>query len=218
MAYKLQIVDAEKGFNMNVRFENMARLRRPEVVAKNTTGATVKNCTVYQGTVLGKGSTQKKWMDEHGVEFSKSELSFFIKDEEVEELSMTRVLDIEGYQELSNYTDMYVIDRFYELYASDNDMKKDIDRQRAIATNKTQMFKLWEYLKKEGKVARGEFCPASRGFIASDGYIRAIEVDGKWGMEIGVFKEAKEFTHLQEGKPKSVAMPESSKKKRVKMI
>ncbi len=131
---------------------------------------------------------------------------------------MTRVFEVEGYQELGNYTDMYVIDRFYEIYASDNDMKKDIDRERAIATNKTQMYKLWEYLKKENKVARGEFCPSSRGFIASDGYIRAIECEGKWGMEIGVFKEAKEFTHLQEGKPDAVAMPQASKKKRVKMI
>ena len=196
MGYKLQIVDPDKGFNMNVRFENMSRHKRPEIIAKNANGDIVKNTTVYQGNILGPGTTQKKWMDVKGNEYSKAELRFFMGDEEVEELSMTKVFDIEGYQDLSNYTDMYVIDRFYEIYPSDNDMKKDIDRKRAIACNTSQMYKLWEYLRKENKVARGEFCPASRGFIASDGYIRAIETDGKWGMEIGVFKEEKVFQHL----------------------
>ena len=72
----------------------------------------------------------------------------------------------------------------------------------AVRTNLAGMYRLWEKLTKEEVVARGEFCTSSRGFVASDGYIRAICVDnGKWGLEIGVFKEEKIFEHLQEGKP-----------------
>jgi len=201
MAYKLAITDNKIGLSFNVKFENLAKYKRPEIVAKNTKGEVVKNCTVYQGTILPKGSTQKKWMDDTGKEYSKSELTFWLEEQQVQELSQTKNMCIDGYQPLKNYTDNYVISVFYEIFPSDNDMKKDIDRQRAIQSNTFQMRRLWEYLKQNSVVARGEFIPSTKGFVASDGYIRAIEFNNKWGLEVGVFKEEKVFQHLQENKP-----------------
>ena len=219
MAYKLSIVDKEHSLNIQVRYENLARAKKPEIVAKEPNGKPVKIKTVYQGNVLPTGSTQKKWMDDQDQEYSKAELTFWMGDQEVSEIEQTKVFEIEGYQPLGNYTDNYVIPVYYELYADDNGMKKDIDRQRAINANNSQMRKLWEYLDKNKLVGRGEFCPGSRGFIASDGYIRAIRVNGnKWGLEIGCFKEEKVFTHLQEGTPKEIPVAVTHKTKRVKMV
>ena len=219
MAYKLNITNKELSLNANVRYENLHRAKRPEIIAKNTKGDEVKLTSVYQGKPLGPGSTQKKWLDKANKEFSKSELTFWSGDQEVSEVEQTKVFEIEGFQPLENYTDNYVISTYYEIYADDNGMKKDIDRNRAIAANLSQMHKLWEYLDKNKLVARGDFCPASRGFVASDGYIRAIKVNSnKWILEIGMFKEEKVFHHLQEGVPSNVPVPVTHKTKRIKMI
>lgn len=218
MAYKLQIVDQKNGVSFNGRYDNMARADKPEIVAKNKTGKEVKLTTVYNGAPLPKGSTQKKWLDDTGTEYSKAELIFYLGDQEVSEISQTKVFNIEGFQPLQNYTDNYVMQSYYEVYPDDNGMKKDIDRQRAINANLSQMYKLWEYLDKTGQVARGEFCPGSKGFVASDGYIRAIKFGNKWGIELGCFKEEKVFEHLQEGKPVDIVMVEPKANKRIKLV
>lgn len=220
MAYKLQIVDDKNGVSFNGRYENLSRADKPEIVAKNSNGDVVKNVTVYSNKVLGPGSTTKEWRDDKGQEYAKSELKFFLGDEEVAEVEQTKVFNIEGFQPLENYTDTYIISTYYELFADDNGMKKDIDKQRAVQANTSQMYKLWEYLHDNKLVARGEFCPSTRGFIASDGYIRAIKINGKWGLEIGVFKEQKTFLYLNEGKPQDTQFvpSEETKKTRIKRI
>lgn len=218
MAYKLNVVDHSLGVSFNARYENLSRAKKPEIVAKNAKGNIVKLTTVVNGSPVVKGGSQKVWLDDKGNEWSKQDLQFFMGDQQVEELSQTKSIEIEGFSPLKNYTDSYVIATYYELFPDNNSMKKDIDRQRAVRNNTVGMHKLWEYLMKNHVVARGEFCPASRGFIASDGYIRAIEFDGKWGLEIGVFKEEKIFQHLQEGVPDAVAIPEKTKTKRIKLV
>jgi len=217
MAYNLQIVSDDVSFNS--KYQNLSKYKKPNIIAKAPNGKEVKERSVYQGTTLHPGSTQRQWRDEDDVQYAKSELTFEYEGEPVQENSMTKVFQIEGYEPLSNYIDMYVIDKFYEVYASDNGMKKDIDREIAVKTNNAQMYKLWEKLTSESVVARGEFCPSSKGFVASDGYIRAISIEGKWALEIGVFKEAKVFQYLQEGKPSAVQTAvQSGLKKRLKMV
>jgi len=216
-SYKLNITNgSDIGFN--ARYDNLAKAKKPEIVAKTSTGTEVKYKTLYQGKVLGQGSTQKAWVDDQGQQYGKDELSFFAGDQEVSELSQTKQFTIEGYQPEANYTDNYIISAYYEVYADDDGMKKDIDRQRAVKRNQSQMYKLWDYLRQTKQVARGEFCPASRGFVASDGYVRAVEINGKWGLEIGVFKEEKAFQHLQEGKPDDVPMPKPKATGRIKLV
>ena len=126
---------------------------------------------------------------------------------------------MESFQPLPNYTDKYIIDKYYEIYPSDNKMTKDYDREVAVKLNLSAMYKLWEYLTANDTVARGEFCTSSRGFVASDGYIRPISIEGKWGLEIGVFKEEKVFQHLNEGKPTEIkAAAQAGSRKRLKMV
>ena len=217
MAYNLQIVTEDLQFNC--KYQNLSKYKRPNVVAKAPNGTEVKEKSTYQGKILGPGATQRQWCDDDGNVYSKSELTFYYEGEPVAEISQTKVFQVDGYQPLVNYTDTYVIDKYYEIFPSDNGMKKDIDRNVAVATNSSHMYRLWEKLTNEQVVARGEFCVSSKGFVASDGYIRAISIGNKWGLEIGVFKEEKIFEHLQEGQPAQVKTAvQSGLKKRLKMV
>jgi hypothetical protein len=204
MAYKLQINDSKQGFNFNVRYENMSKAERPAVIAKAPNGKEVHESSTYQGQVLARGSTQRQWVDDTGAVYSKGELTFWFDGQQVTEIAQTKVFEIQGYQPVKNYTDNYVIDKYYEPFPSDNDMKKDFDRNKAVSANAFQMRRLWEHLKQTNQVARGEFNVSSKGFVAGDGYIRAVEFQNKWGLEIGVFKEEKIFQHLQEGVPQEI--------------
>jgi len=127
------------------------------------------------------------------------------------------VFTIEGFQPVSNYTDSYVISAYYELFPHNNDMKKDIDKERSIITNLAGMKKLWDYLDQNKVVARGEMIVSSKGFLSSDGYIRAIKFGNKWTLEVGIFKEEKVFEHLQEEVPQ---MPTqlTHQRKKLKMV
>lgn len=198
MAYKLQIVESKLGLNFNVKYENLAKQERPEVEAKAPNGKTVKERTIYNGAVLPPGSTQRQWTDDTGQVYQKSELTFFYEGNEVAENTQTKVFQIAGYQPVKNYTDQYVISTYYEMYPHNNDMKKDFDQEVARQTNLSGMRRLWEHLKTTQQVARAEFCPSSKGFQVSDGYLRAVEFGNKWGLELGVFKEEKIFEHLNE--------------------
>jgi hypothetical protein len=218
MAYNIQIVDGSQGVSFNAKYEKLDKAKPPSVEAKAPSGKVVKERTTYQGNVLGPGSTQRQWVDDNGNAFSKAELTFWYDGEQVSEIAQTKVFQVEGYQDEKNYTDSYVISKFYEVFPSDNGMKKDIDREVAVRSNLSSMRKLWEYLKENKKVARGEFCPSSRGFVASDGYVRAVEFGNKWGLEIGIFKEEKIFTHLNEGIPDASTIPQQQSTKKLKMV
>jgi len=219
MAYKLSISDNSLKINANVRYENMARTEKPEVVAKSPTGKIVKERSVVNGQIVKQGEMTRQWVDDDGNIYGKSELAFWYGEEQVTENQQTKVFEVTGYQPIQNYTDNYVIASYYEIFPDDNGMKKDFDRERAQATNLFQMRKLWEHLDSNGLVARGEFCTSSRGFVASDGYLRAVKFGNKWGLEIGVFKEEKVFEHLNEGLPKEVSAQEvPAGRKKLKMV
>ncbi len=218
MAYKLQIVEDKLGLNFNVKYENLSKLERPEVEAKAPDGSLVKERTTYQGTVLAPGSTQRQWTDDKGNVYAKSQLKFYYQGQEVTENTQTKVFSIAGYQPVKNYTDTYVIATYYEIFPHNNDMKKDFDKETARITNLVGMKRLWDYLKHNQLCARGEFCPSSKGFIASDGYLRAIEIGNDWGLELGVFKEEKKFEHLNENIPIVAPIATAPASKRLKMV
>ena len=220
MPYNLQIVSKDLGINFNVKYAKLDRNVRPAVQAKTPNGDPASEHTVYGGKVLKKGDTQRQWVDEKGNIYAKQELTFWFEGDQVSEVQQTKVFEIEGFQPISNYLDNYVMSKYYEIWPSNNGLKKPHDREIAEKANLFQMRKLWEHLEENKLVARGEFCPASRGFVASDGYLRPIKINGsKWGVEIGVFKEEKVFEHLQENVPVAkVAIPVAQKTKKLKMI
>ena len=214
MAYRLQIVD-DKGASFNVKYENLAKAKRPPVEAKNSNGDLVRETTVYQGQVLGPGATQRKWCDAQGNQYNKCDLTFWYEGEQVEENSQTKVFQIDGYQPIKNYTDSYIIDKYYEIFPHDNDMKKDFDREKAVIVNLHGMRKLWEYLKENQLCARGEMIVSSKGFVSSDAYLKPIEFGNKWGLTLGIFKEEMIFNHLNEALPQ---VPQIQQKKKIKMV
>lgn len=218
MAYKLQVIEDKLGLNFNIKYENLSKVERPPVEAKAPDGSIVKECTVYQGAVLAPGSTNRQWLDDKGNVYQKAQLKFFYQGQEVTENSQTKVFTIVGYQPLKNYTDNYVISSYYELFPHNNDMKKDFDKETARVTNLVGMKRLWEHLNNNKLVARGEFCASSKGFLASDGYVRAVEFGNKWGLELGVFKEEKIFDHLNENIAITAPQPVAVATKRIKMI
>jgi len=224
--YKLHIIEGTLNLNMNVRFENLSKIKsstKPKVETKAPNGNIVKQTTIFQGTPLPAGSTQRKWMDTDGKEWAKGDLSYWLEGDEIEELTQTKVLELEGFQQMDSYMNNYIVGPYYELYPCDNSLKKKADRDITIAQNRNQMFKLWEYLDKENVVARGEFNASTRpGFISSDGFIRAVRVNGtKWTLEIAQFKEEKIFNHIQEDRrliAEPVTVGSSGTKKKVRMI
>lgn len=220
-SFKIQIVDGKQNISFNARYERMDKESNTKikVVAKSNDGKEVSEKTFYQDQLLPQGSTCRKWVDDEGRVYAKSELSFWYGDTVVSEVEQTKVFNIESYQSLKNYTDKYCISAYYEVFPDDNGMTKDIDKMIAVNSNLRSMRKLWEFLMSSGTVARGVFCPTSRGFVESDGYIRAIEIDqNKWGLEIGQFKQEKVFNHLNEGVPDEVKAPVETSKVKIRKI
>lgn len=225
--YKLQITDTTKNgvtLNFNVKYENLEKKKnKPTVVAKTQDGKVVKEKTIFQGQVLQQGMTERRYVTEEGEQYTKDELTFWCEmngeSVQTQPVTQTKVFQITTYEPLAKYTDHYIISAYYELSPATNDMKKDADKEIALNSNLQQMHTLWKYLYENKLIARAEFCVSSRGFIVSDGYIRAISIDGnKWTLELGVFKEAKIFTHMNEGEPvvrEQTNQPEFAK---VKMI
>lgn len=218
MAYKLSLQCSKLGLNMEVKYENLDKLEKPEVEAKAPNGSICHERTIYQGTVLVPGSTQRQWVDDAGNIYQKAQLKFFYQGEEVTENTQTKTYVIAGYEKLSNYTDTYVISKYYELFPHNNDMKKDYDKEMARVTNLISMRKLWEYLNQNKLVGRGEFSPASRGFITGDAFIRAIEIGNQWGLELGTFSQQKKFEHLNENEPIAAPVASAAPIKRLKMV
>lgn len=197
MAYNLTLNVPSIHVNCRIKYENLSQNERPTVEARTASGIVVENKTVYEGKVLGK--TNKYWIDPDGTIHEKDTLEFYYEGQRVWEKSQTQTFEVVSFEPLKNYTDNYIIGKYYEIFPSNNDLKKDFDRDIAVKVNLSGMRKLWEYLYSGGLVARGEMNVSSRGFLASDGFIRAIGFDsGKWSLEMGIFSEAKVFNHVNE--------------------
>ena len=97
-------------------------------------------------------------------------------------------------------------------------MKKDFDKEMVRISNLQGMKKLWDHLKTTKQVARGIFCPSSKGFIGSDAYLRAVEFGNHWGILLGVFKKEMIFQHLNEEVPDMPAKSPVNQIKRLKMV
>ena len=203
---KLSITDTTgtvAGLNTNVRYEKMDR--EADLKIDHKVGDVVVNFrSVLGDVVILEGMVKKLWVDDQGVVYAKEQVKHFYEGQETINKDQTTVFGIVGYQPLSNYTDSYVLSKYYELFPDEDGHKKDIDKDYARRKNLVGMRSLWEYLHSQQVVARGEFNISSSGFLSTDGYIRAVSFGNKWDLEIGVFKEEKVFQHLQEGIPELV--------------
>ena len=199
-AKKLTITDPTgtiPGLSINVRYEKMDREDPPSVVHK-VGDLEVKNRAIYGDIILLEGMTRKGWVSEDGKEYPKDEVKHYFEGEEIIEKSITKTFEIQGYSPLSSYTDSYIISKYYEIFPDEDGRTKDFERDIARRKNLVGMRTLWEYLHKNGVVARSSFNASSAGFTESDAYLRAISFGHRWVLELSVFDQVKEFQHLQE--------------------
>jgi hypothetical protein len=200
MSRNLQIVDSNLGISANIKYEPLSsgEKEKLKVFFKSTDGKEVKLTTV--GEDRKPVSTFRAYLDDSGREYAKAELVAFDEStsEQLSPYEATTVFDIIKYEPLDFYTDRYVVEKYYELFPSDNGKKKEIDRKIAVDINLQGMKKLWDYLIENQVVAKAEFL-ATAGYRPGAGYIRAIKINGsKWTLELGVFKEEKIYNHIQE--------------------
>ncbi len=203
MAKKLTILDHNLGINANVKYDplNMKGKDRQKIAFKAPSGERVTFTTV--DVTRKPVQTFKAYLDEKGTEYSKMQLTAIddATGDPLAEFESTTVFDIIKYEPEESYTDRYIVDKYYELAASDEGKKKDIDRKIACDLNRAQMKKLYDHLKQNHVVGKAEFVATTGHYRAGAGYIRAIEFDGgKWTLELGAFKEEKVFKHLNEPK------------------
>lgn len=220
MSRNLQILDSGLGISCNVKYEplNMSDKEKPKVIFKSREGKEVKLITV--GENRAPVGTFKAYLDADGKEYAKADLITYDPDtnEVIDSYESTTVFNILKYEPIGFYTDHYVVDKFYELSPSDDGKKKDIDRKLANDINLTGMKKLWDHLIENNVVAKAEFM-ATAGYRPGAGYIRAIKINGtKWTMELGVFRQEKIFSHIQERNIKPVEMIAKPTKRRVNAL
>lgn len=199
MSRNLQILDQNLGISCNVKYDPLHSGEKDKAKITYKCGEKeVKLCVVDQNrrpTV-----TFKAYLDQDGKEYAKQQLVAFNEaGEALDPYEATTVFNIVKYEPSSYYTDRYIVEKYYEIAPSDDGKKKDIDRKIAADLNTVGMKKLYDYLTKTNTVAKAEFISTSGVYAPGAGYIRAITVDnGKWTLELGVFKQEKIFKHLQE--------------------
>ncbi|MDP3786551.1 MAG: hypothetical protein Q8R05_03260 [Candidatus Omnitrophota bacterium] len=214
MAYGLKVIDTNEGITFDCKRENMAGKKEfvePVGYAPNGKVVERKQFDISTGKPV---QYTFKYVDEDGNQYEKSEITWKIGDEVVSPIEMTSVFEIKSYRPIIEYSDRFVIEKYYELAPDQGPSSKgkkkisDSERERIRVSNLMGMRKLWEKLMKEGSVAGGNFNASSGNFKPGMAFLRAIKVNGnKWGLELGVFKEEKIFEHLQEGTPHAVAVP-----------
>lgn len=209
MAYSLKVVDPSTGVQFDTKRENMAgKTEFVEPQGYSPEGKPVQRKQLDLSTGLPIQYTFK-YVDEEGNAWEKGEITWKLGEDIVSPIEMTSVFEIKTYRPVDEYVNRFVVDKFYELYADDGASSKkkrsDADKDRTRISNLSGMRKLWDKLIAENMVAGGHFNPASGSFKPGMAFIRAVKVNGcKWGLELGVFKEEKIFSYLQEGVPHAV--------------
>lgn len=182
-----------EGNIFQVGYENISKYAPPEVQARvGETVVTLKRfLPTGDGLIPIQGKTKDLWVDDNGTTYDSSEVKYYYEYQLVEKIPMTKMTSVTGMESLDNYLNKYVIDKYYILRPSDNEMEKEENKKQAIDTNRVAMYKFWKFLKESNAVARITFNASSASFISSDAYIRAIENEQRWALEMGVFKEEK---------------------------
>jgi hypothetical protein len=219
MGKNLQVVSKQLGVNFNCKYDNLAmsESEKIKVTYTNENGDPVRKKQMYQDKILQQGDLIWVYADDKGNLYERDKLTAWIEGEEAQEKEITKCFDIQSFDPIVNYTNSFIISKYYEISPSNNGFKSDYDRNLAIQTNLSGMRKLWTYLFENNVVGRSLMCVSSQGFTESDGYIRAIAFDNKWGLEIGIFSERKNFNNLQEETEFETCV-QAPVRKRVRMI
>jgi hypothetical protein len=111
----------------------------------------------------------------------------------------TEVFEIVKWEPITNFTDKYIVDNYYQVKPSQGKSKKDFQRLACVNANTREMKKVWDYMAKNKVVGRGILNITSAGYLPTIAYLRPVSLDNnKWTLEIGMFKQSKVFTWVEE--------------------
>lgn len=146
---------------------------------------------------------ENAYIDDDGKVYFEPELQTFLITDDGQEIPATKnektdVFEIVSFEPLTNFLDKYIMERYYQVMPSQGDSKKDYAKKVARASNTVGMKKLWDYLIANNVVGRGMLNPTSAGWLPNYGYIRAITIEHRWTLEVGMFKQQKNFLWVEE--------------------
>jgi hypothetical protein len=121
----------------------------------------------------------------------------------------TEIFEITKFEPMQNFTDKYIVDKYYQVKPSQGKSKKDYQRLQSVNANTREMKKIWDYMAEHNVVGRGILNITSAGYLPSIAYLRPVNLGGKqWTLEIGMFKQQKRYSWVEEMdfKPREVEM------------
>lgn len=179
----------------------------PKVYYKNTKGDDLSFCRVRNGQPLvdSNGASEKLsngYVDPSGslvhdvLPYFKTydgDLIPAVKNEK------TDVFEVKKWEPISNFTDKYIVDKYYQVKPGQGKSKKDYQKLACVNANTRGMKDLFDYMTKNQVVGRGVLNITSAGYLPTIAYLRAVQVGNThWTLEIGVFKQQKRFTWVEE--------------------
>ena len=193
----------------------------PKIIYRNVNGDLLSFCRVLNGEPI-KESLNNGYTNEQGELFTNSEaLPYFVSidGEEIEapKNEATEVFEIK-WNEKDNFTDKYLLDKFYQVKPSSGDTKKEAGKKISIIANTIGLKKIWDYMIENNVIGKGQMNITSAGYLPSYAFLRPVKLNGsKWTFEIAVFKQQKQFSWVEELSFKAI-MPEMATKKQKQAV
>lgn len=184
----------------------------PKIYYRDSKGNPLSFCRVLEGKPIP--STSNGYVNEATGELTQDKLPYYktIDEEFIPAIKnqKTDVFEVTKWEDVSCYTNKYIIEKYYQVKPASGKSKQDYQRIACINANTQGMKQVYDYMMANSVVGKGILNITSSGFLPSIGYLRAIKINGtKWSMEIGVFKQQKSFTFVEEISftPKKVSKP-----------
>jgi len=176
----------------------------PVIVRKNSKGEELTFCRVKDGKPMVNAQGEKETLA-NGYVDSKGTLCAdvvpYYKTTDGDTILATtniktEVFEIVKFEPTQNFTDKYIVDRYYQIKPAQGKSKADFQRNAMLKANTAQMKKLYDYLIENQVVGRGILNITSSGYLPSIAYVRGVPIgtQGDWTIEIGVFKQQKRYT------------------------
>jgi hypothetical protein len=209
MAYDLQIIDNQNNIKFECKRIGLKSKEKISILPYSIDGKPLQRKNVNPDT-LEPVTYTTKYLDDTGKAYEKSEVIWKDDQGEIGLTEATKVFEIIAYRPLSDWLDKYLIDNYQEIYPANGSGEKkisDVQKNKIKLGNTLGMRKLWEKLHSEHVIGEAsEFNLTTGSTRGKTAFIRAVskmvlennELKEKWGFEIGITGEEKEFKYLME--------------------
>ena len=173
----------------------------PKMMYKNSHGEILTFAREWNGQVV-QGTTNC-YVNDKGVPHTAAETTphYIALDGEhipAQKFGKDDVFEIKNWCPESDYTDASVLDKFYQVSPSKGKSKTARTQTQELNANTASLKKLYDYMKQNGVIGKGKLNVSST-YLPTVAYIRAVDIGkSQWTVEIGLFKQKKQFTWLEE--------------------